>query len=170
MKKKVFIIYFLVTAFCLFSCNSQTLDNYNGVILTSEKYPFSDNWSDLSKEGEVYLFYKLKNINGTEIITNFFYSLKTNENEFLYLGGFDVYKGFINNRRKQFVKRSAISNKSKFIKEDLVGISIKLLDEPFVIIGIVQDVDDKQLFETESLAFFYIDEKNKSIVEWFPEL
>ena len=97
-------------------------------------------------------------------------SLKTNENEFLYLGGFDVYKGFINNRRKQFVKRSAISNKSKFIKEDLVGISKKLLDEPFVIIGIVQDVDDKQLFETESLAFFYIDEKNKSIVEWFPEL
>lgn len=87
MKKKVFIICFLVTAFCLFSCNSQTLDNYNGVILTSEKYPFSDNWSDLSKEGEVYLFYKLKNINGTEIITNFFYYLKTNENEFLYLGG-----------------------------------------------------------------------------------
>ena len=97
-------------------------------------------------------------------------SLKTNENEFLYLGGFDVHKGFINNRRKQFVKRSAISNKSKFIKEELVGISKKLLDEPFVIIGIVQDVDDKQLFETESLAFFYIDEKNKSIVEWFPEL
>lgn len=170
MRKKLFMIISLVTLYCLFSCYSQTFENYNSVILTSEKYPFSDNWSDLSKEGKVYLFYKLKNLNGTEIITNFFYSLKTNENEFLYLGGFDVYKGFINNKKKQFVKRSAISNKSKFIKEDLVGISKKLLDEPFVIIGIVQDVDDKQLFETESLAFFYIDEKNKSIVEWFPEL
>ncbi|MGN1363387.1 MAG: hypothetical protein ACI4VU_06770 [Methanobrevibacter sp.] len=169
MRKKLFMIISLVTFYCLFSCYSQTFENYNSVILTSDKYSFSDNWSDLSKEGKVYLFYKLKNLNGTEIITNFFYSLETNEHEFLYLGGFDVHKGFINNKKKQFVKRSAVSSESQFIKEDLVGISKKLLDEPFVIIGIIQDADDKQLYETESLEFFYIDEKNKSIIEWFPE-
>ena len=168
MKKKVFIIC-LITFFCLFSCKSQIPDNYDSIILTSDKYPFSDNWSDLSKEGKVFLFYKLNNLHGIEIITNFFYSLKTNENEFVYLGGFDVHKGFENNNNKQLVKRSAVSSKSKFIKKDLIGISKRLLDDPFVIIGIVQDKEDKVLYETESLEFFFIDEKNKTIAEWFPE-
>lgn len=62
MRKKLFMIISLVTFYCLFSCYSQTFENYNSVILTSDKYSFSDNWSDLSKEGKVYLFYKLKNL------------------------------------------------------------------------------------------------------------
>lgn len=170
MKKRVFVICCLSLFFCLFSCNSQISGSYNSVILTSDKYPFSNNWSDLSKEGNIFLFYKLTNLNGTEIITNFFYSLKTNENEFVYLGGFDSHKGFVNNKKKNFVKRSAVSSKSKFIKKDLIGISKKLLNDPFVIIGVVQDSENKMLYETESLEYFFIDEKNKTIIEWFPDL
>ncbi len=170
MKKRVFVICCLALFFCLLSCSSQIPENYDSVILTSDKYPFSNNWSDLSKEGNILLFYKLTNFNGTEIITNFFYSLETDENEFVYLGGFDARKGFVNNKKKRFVKRNAVSSRSRFIKKDLIGISKKLLNDPFVIIGVVQDSENKMLYETESLEYFFIDEKNKTIVEWFPNL
>lgn len=155
---------------CLSSCNTWASKDFSSIVLNPDKYRFSDNWAELQQEGDILLFYKIINYKDSEIITNFYYSLRSKDNQLIYLGGYDVHRGFINNNKRQFVLRKAVSGNTRFIKKDLLGISIKLLDEPFIIKGIVQDKDNKLLYETETLEYFFIDEKNKTIKEWFPSL
>ncbi|MCR4955044.1 MAG: hypothetical protein K6A43_13340 [Treponema sp.] len=166
MIKKNIILLFCFTLI-LISCYSENNNDYEQVSINIDEYYFSNNWQEIEKLGNLILFYKTKKINGQEIITNFYYSLKNKNDEYVYLGGFDVNKGFINNKKKYFVKRKAVSDKSNFIKNDLQGISIKLLHDPFVVIGIVKD--EKNLYETETIEYFYIDTNLMSIQEWFPE-
>ena len=104
-------------------------------------------------------------IKGETVITDFYYALETN-NENIYLGGFELHKGFLNCSKKPLCSSA---EESDFIKNKIIGISTKLIDNPFYVIGIAQDKDNKMLYETETLAYFYIDDKNKTIVEWFPK-
>lgn len=169
MKKKILFILLILTI-TFFSCFSENKNGYKKVNIKENTYYFSNNWSEILKIGKPVLFYKTKILDQKEFISDFYYAIETNNQNFIYLGGFDSTLGFINNKKKSFITRTDVSNNSNFFKNELIGISTELIKDPFVIIGIVKDSNDNCFYETEALEYFYIDEIKQSIIEWFPEL
>ena len=162
---KLYPVLLIIFSFTFFSCFSGVKGEYEKSIINEKSYYFSSNWMELKKSGKPVLFYQTKKIKGETVITDFYYALETN-NENIYLGGFELHKGFFNCSKKPLCSSA---EESDFIKTKIIGISTKLIDNPFYVIGIAQDKDNKMLYETETLAYFYIDDKNKTIVEWFPK-
>lgn len=54
------------------------------------------------------------------------------------------------------------------MRKHLLGLSIEMLEHPFIINGVALD-DQDEPYKTEVMEMFSIDTENMTIEEWFPE-
>lgn len=168
MKKNVFVIFLLLLG--ILSCFSIDKENNSLSKLEIQRnmYPFGGNWDELTKNGDrIFLYYKTNFRKTVEYICEFCYAIENN-NEIKIVGGYNKKSGFYDVNGKTIIGRAGSDTKSDFWNKYLIGISLSLLEDPFVINGVALDSCGKTVYETEVMEMFTISSSTRSLKEWYP--
>ena len=169
MKKIVFscclLVFIIVHALCETEVNRVVLDGFSIQQIQKNSYKLKDNWNEIVKDnGRLYLYYKLDTFRDYKYIAEIYYVLVNQQNEKKILGSFSRKTGFLDAKRYNFTT----GGDADFMKNQLIGLSIEMLEHPFIINGVALD-DQGEPYKTEVMEMFSIDTENMTIEEWFPE-
>ena len=173
MKKIVFscclLLFVIVYAICETTTSGIILDGFSIQEIQKNNYKLKDNWNDIVKDnGRLYLYYKLDTFRDYKYIAEIYYVLVNQQNEKKILGSFSRKTGFLDAKGKNFTRRYGVDKGTDFMRKHLLGLSIEMLEHPFIINGVALD-DQGEPYKTEVMEMFSIDTENMTIEEWFPE-
>lgn len=132
-------------------------------------YEEETNWDQIIKnDGQLYLYYKIDTFRNYKYIAEIYYVLVNHHNEKTILGSFSKRTGFLDANGRNFTTRGGVDIHTDFMKKNLIGLSIEMLEHPFTINGVALD-DQGKPYKTEVMEIFSIDTENMTIEEWFPE-
>src|SRR5574344_860920 len=167
-KRKIFL---LIVNFCSIMYGKDISNNYDKYIkrvITKDCYQHTKNWDAIVKDGKkLYIYYKTDEISNTSFITDLLYILKYKDGTIVEIGGFNQTKGFYNKEKKYFLSTKTVDPKNDFMMKKLKGLSMDTLDNPFFPHGLAVDKTNN-IYETDLLGMFEIDDKNETLIEWSP--
>ena len=169
MNRQLLFVFLLLLAANVYPHEKYDFDLSNFYVqeITQKDYTQKDNWKEVIKnDSKLYLYYKVDSLDGLKYISEFLYILQYVTNDFKILGGYTKQYGFIDSHGNSFTKRKGVDSGSDFMKESLQGISMELLEYPFIVSGIAID-SDGEVYETEVLEMFSIDSCMMTIEEWY---
>jgi hypothetical protein len=113
--------------------------------------------------------YTVQAVDDVPFITELYFIGIDNEGLAVDLGSFTKENGFINSKNEEFVSGPYLRKGSEYFDNSLLGLSTRVIECPFVIIGMAMASDD-EIIETETMFGLSINCEEKTIEEWFPEL
>lgn len=146
----------------LFSCCTVFADEWK-----KEKIDLGLNKQDILKSYDSYIYYKDDKIESELFITEFFYTLETNQSVAV-LGGFNKTSGFYDSKKQSISKKKTLNPQSDFMRNRLLGIAPAIIKNPLVITGIAKDMENN-IYQTEVLEVLAIDFEKFTIVEFIPK-
>lgn len=161
MKKT--IIFFIFVCILISGCfgeKKSDFADFDKIEIQKELYSFSNN-------SNLYLFYKTKEINEVTVISEAYYVLYKNSQEYKVIGGFNLKQSFFDSNGQKISKKRNLDVNNEFWKTNLKGFSMKTLDDPFVIFGIAID-SNGNMIETEVIEMLEIDSDTLNLKEWHP--
>ena len=139
-------------------------------MLAEENYRDETDWEKITKTfPEVNIKYTVQAVDDVSFITELYFIGIDNEGLAVDLGSFTKENGFINSKNEEFVSGPYLRKGSEYFDNSLLGLSTRVIECPFVIIGMAMASDDK-IIETETMFGLTINCEEKTIEEWFPEL
>ena len=139
-------------------------------VLAEENYRDETDWEKITKTfPEVNIKYTVQAVDDVPFITELYFIGIDNEGLAVALGSFTKENGFINSKNEEFVSGPYLRKGSEYFDNSLLGLSTRVIECPFVIIGMAMASDD-EIIETETMFGLTINCEEKTIEEWFPEL
>ena len=167
MKKTWMSFYVVLFIIGSVICESKygVLDDLSIRKLSSDDYIYGKNWSDIVKDNaQLYVYYKTDMFQNHRYIAEIYYVLVNQHNEKKILGSFSKKMGFLDAKGSNFTT----GGDADFMKNRLIGLSMKTLERPFRISGFALG-SDNDVYITEVMVRLIIDMENMTIKEWFPE-
>ena len=113
--------------------------------------------------------YTIQAVDDTPFITELYFIGTNNEGLAFNLGSFTKTVGFLNSKNEEFVSGPYLRKGAEYFDNSLLGLSTRVIECPFVIIGMAMASDD-EMIETETMFGLTINCEQKTLEEWFPEL
>lgn len=171
MKKK--ILFLLICALSFFNVGVSCQESYLRTIeslekfelreITNEVYNYGDNWDEICASGyKIFIAYIIEGTGDSgisKIVTEVMY-LASKNGSYYFLGGFSKGRGFIDADGNEFLVDKGLRIGGKFYN-NLLGLSLDVIERPFSLIGIARLADTGRLYQTERLARIYLSTTKK---------
>lgn len=162
MKRSLITILIFFVSINLFAQKRTEKDfsHYENFKIEQRDFRHGENLDSILRNfSSFYVFYKIEVYDQIPYISELYYVLRTNKANYL-LGGFEKGKGFFNGEYETVFNKFVGSD--EFIRNNLLGLSIYTLRDPFSLRGIAI-ASDGDVYETEYLINFTVDSENPKL-------